>query len=85
MAERLGAARLSTAVHWITEADLALKGAVSYGGKGSGERSGRHRTDGDEVLVARWRDLASALGAGNYSASRSAAILFIRPLFLLAA
>ena len=27
MAERLGAQRLATAVHWITEADLALKGA----------------------------------------------------------
>lgn len=33
MAQRLGAQRLTTAVHWITEADLALKGGVSYGGK----------------------------------------------------
>jgi len=33
LAERLGTARLTTAVHWVTEADLALKGGVSYGGK----------------------------------------------------
>jgi DNA polymerase-3 subunit delta len=32
-AQRLGADRLTTAVHWITEADLALKGGVSFGGK----------------------------------------------------
>jgi len=30
---RLGAERISTAVHWITQADLNLKGGVSYGGK----------------------------------------------------
>jgi DNA polymerase-3 subunit delta len=33
MSQRLGTARISTAVHWITEADGALKGGVSYGGK----------------------------------------------------
>ncbi len=33
LGQRLGAERLTTAVHWITEADLALKGGVSFGGK----------------------------------------------------
>jgi DNA polymerase-3 subunit delta len=33
LSQRLGAERLTTAVHWITEADLALKGGVSFGGK----------------------------------------------------
>jgi len=33
VSERLGAERISTAVHWITQADLNLKGGVSYGGK----------------------------------------------------
>ena len=33
VSERLGPERISTAVHWITQADLNLKGGVSYGGK----------------------------------------------------
>lgn len=33
MSQRLGTERISTAVHWITNADIALKGGVSYGGK----------------------------------------------------
>ena len=33
VSERLGPERVSTAVHWITQADLNLKGGVSYGGK----------------------------------------------------
>jgi DNA polymerase-3 subunit delta len=53
MAERLGAARLSTAVHWITEADLALKGAVSYGGKDLESDLDVTELTVIEVLVAR--------------------------------
>ena len=33
VSERLGPERISTAVHWITQADLNLKGGASYGGK----------------------------------------------------
>ena len=33
MSQRLGASRIASAVHWITEADAGLKGGVSYGGK----------------------------------------------------
>jgi len=33
MSQRLGTDRISTAVHWIADADVALKGGVSYGGK----------------------------------------------------
>jgi DNA polymerase-3 subunit delta len=33
VSQRLGPERISTAVHWITQADLNLKGGVSYGGK----------------------------------------------------
>jgi hypothetical protein len=33
MSQRLGPERIATAVHWITDADIALKGGVSYGGK----------------------------------------------------
>jgi DNA polymerase-3 subunit delta len=53
MAERLGAARLTTAVHWITDADLALKGAVSYGGKDLDSDLDVTELTVIEVLVAR--------------------------------
>lgn len=33
LASRLGARRVATAVRWLAEADLALKGAQSYGGR----------------------------------------------------
>ena len=33
VSERLGAKRIATAVHWITQADINLKGGVSFGGK----------------------------------------------------
>jgi len=33
MSQRLGTERIATAVHWIADADVALKGGVSYGGK----------------------------------------------------
>ena len=53
MSQRLGPERIATAVHWVADADVDLKGGVSYGGQ---------RLDGDvdpteltviEVLVAR--------------------------------
>lgn len=33
MSQRLGGQRIATAVHWIADADVALKGAMSFGGK----------------------------------------------------
>jgi DNA polymerase III subunit delta len=53
MAERLGPARITTAVHWITEADLDLKGAVSYGGKDLESDMDVTELTVIEVLVAR--------------------------------
>jgi len=53
MAQRLGAQRLTTAVHWITEADLALKGGVSYGGKDLDSDLDVTELTVIEVLVAR--------------------------------
>jgi DNA polymerase-3 subunit delta len=53
MSERLGAERLTTAVHWITEADLALKGGVSYGGKDLDSDLDVTELTVIEVLVAR--------------------------------
>jgi DNA polymerase-3 subunit delta len=53
MSERLGPERLTTAVHWITDADLALKGAVSYGGKDLGSDLDVTELTVIEVLVAR--------------------------------
>jgi DNA polymerase-3 subunit delta len=62
MAQRLGPQRITQAVHWVREADVSLKGGVSYGGKDL-------NTDIDvtdltvvEVLVAR---LARMSGAGR--------------------
>ncbi len=63
LAERLGAARLTTAVHWITEADLALKGGVSYGGKDLESDLDVTELTVIEVLVARLARL-------NYGARR---------------
>lgn len=53
MAQRLGASRLTTAVHWIAEADLALKGAVSYGGRDLDSDLDVTELTVIEVLVAR--------------------------------
>ncbi|MGA7835650.1 MAG: hypothetical protein WCA31_10640 [Acidimicrobiales bacterium] len=53
MSERLGAERLTTAVHWITDADLALKGGVSYGGKDLESDLDVTELTVVEVLVAR--------------------------------
>ena len=59
LGQRLGAARVATAVHWITEADLALKGAISYGGRSL--ESDLDVTDLTviEILVARLARLSS--------------------------
>jgi DNA polymerase III subunit delta len=53
MSERLGAERLTGAVHWITEADLALKGGVSYGGRDLDSDLDVTELTVIEVLVAR--------------------------------
>ncbi len=53
MSQRLGAARLVTAVHWITGADLDLKGAVSYGGRDLDSDLDVTELTVIEVLVAR--------------------------------
>ncbi|MCU1363278.1 MAG: hypothetical protein JWM55_1106 [Acidimicrobiaceae bacterium] len=53
MAERLGAERLASAVHWITDADLGLKGAVSYGGKDLDSDLDVTELTVIEILVAR--------------------------------
>jgi DNA polymerase-3 subunit delta len=63
LAERLGAPRLTTAVHWITEADLALKGGVSYGGKDLESDLDVTELTVIEILVARLARL-------NYGARR---------------
>jgi DNA polymerase-3 subunit delta len=53
VSERLGPERISTAVHWITEADLNLKGGVSYGGKDPNSDVDVTDLTVIEVLVAR--------------------------------
>ena len=52
-AKVLGTDRISTAVHWITEADLALKGGVSYGGKDLNTDMDVTELTVIEILVAR--------------------------------
>ncbi len=47
LAQRLGAARLTTAVHWIAEGDLALKGGRQLWRPGPRKRFGRDRTNRD--------------------------------------
>ncbi|HQT99050.1 MAG TPA: hypothetical protein PLG60_00945 [Acidimicrobiales bacterium] len=63
-ARRLGAARVATAVHWLSEADLALKGGVSYGGRDLVNDQDVTELTVLEVLVARLARL-------NYAARRS--------------
>ncbi len=53
LAQRLGAERLTTAVHWITDADLALKGGVSFGGKDLDSDLDVTELTVIEILVAR--------------------------------
>jgi DNA polymerase-3 subunit delta len=50
---RLGPQRVATAVHWITKADMDLKGAVSYGGKDLNTDLDVTELTVIEVLVAR--------------------------------
>ncbi len=59
MSQRLGAARIATAVHWITEADAGLKGAVSYGGKDLDTDMDVTELTVIEILVARLARLTS--------------------------
>ncbi len=59
MSQRLGATRIATAVHWITEADGALKGAVSYGGKDLNSDMDVTELTVIEVLVARLARMTS--------------------------
>ena len=53
VSERLGPERISTAVHWITQEDLNLKGGVSYGGKDPNSDVDVTDLTVTEVLVAR--------------------------------
>jgi DNA polymerase-3 subunit delta len=53
VAQRLGPKRIATAVHWITNADMDLKGGVSYGGKDLGTDLDVTELTVIEVLVAR--------------------------------
>jgi hypothetical protein len=68
--QRLGAERLATAVRWLTEADLALKGRRQLRRAGLRERPRRHRVDGD-------RDSRRATGA---TVLQRAAALEVEPL-----
>ena len=63
-ARRLGPERVATAVHWVTDADLALKGAVSYGGRDLVNDQDVTELTVLEVLVARLARL-------NHAARRS--------------
>lgn len=51
--QRLGAERITTAVHWILEADAGLKGAVTYGGKDVVTDADLTELTVIEILVAR--------------------------------
>jgi len=53
LAQRMGAHRLTTAVHWIAQADLALKGGVSYGGRDLDSDLDVTELTVIEILVAR--------------------------------
>ncbi|MDE3009127.1 MAG: hypothetical protein KGI14_08905 [Acidobacteriota bacterium] len=63
-ARRLGPERLATAVHWLSEADLALKGAVSYGGRDVVNDQDVTELTVLEVLVARLARLSNAARRG---------------------
>ena len=53
MSQRLGTERIATAVHWIANADVALKGGVSYGGKDLDTDMDVTELTVIEILVAR--------------------------------
>ncbi|HEY1825719.1 MAG TPA: hypothetical protein VGG21_07145 [Acidimicrobiales bacterium] len=63
-ASRLGPERITTAVHWITNADLDLKGAVSYGGKDLESDMDVTELTVIEVLVARLARLSFSAKRG---------------------
>jgi DNA polymerase-3 subunit delta len=60
VAQRLGAERISAAVHMITNADLDLKGGVSYGGKDLNTDLDMTELTVIEVLVARLASLTKS-------------------------
>ena len=53
MSQRLGSERIATAVHWVANADVALKGGVSYGGRDLNTDMDVTELTVIEVLVAR--------------------------------
>lgn len=53
MSQRLGAERIGTAVHWITDADVALKGGVNFGGRDLDTDMDVTELTVIEILVAR--------------------------------
>jgi DNA polymerase III delta subunit len=53
MSQRLGTDRIATAVHWVANADVALKGGVSYGGRDLNTDMDVTELTVIEVLVAR--------------------------------
>jgi len=53
LSQQLGATRISTAVRWLADADAALKGAVSYGGRDLESDLDVTELTVIEVLVAR--------------------------------
>ncbi len=59
LASRLGAARVATAVAWLAEADLGLKGAQSYGGRDLESDLDLTELTVIEVLVARLARLSA--------------------------
>lgn len=60
IARGLGQQRLATAVHWIAEADLAMKGGVSYGGRDLDSDEDPTERTVLEVLIARLARLGRA-------------------------
>ena len=65
MSQRLGTERITTAVHWITEADVDFKGGVSYGGKDLDTDMDVTELTVVEILVARLARLETAPGAAK--------------------
>lgn len=58
--QRLGAERIATAVHWVANADVDLKGGVSYGGADQDSDADVTDLTVIEVLVARLARLTEA-------------------------
>lgn len=64
LANRLGARRVASAVRWLAEADLALKGAQSYGGRDLDSDLDVTDVTVIEVLVARLARLSAGARRG---------------------